>query len=52
MKKTYIAPETQIHQTIAQGMMAVSLKDESADMSEVLVKENNDWNMWSEDEAE
>ena len=46
MKKMYIAPEVEINETMAASMMALSLQTGAADNSEVLGKEENDWNMW------
>lgn len=48
MKKMYIAPAVEINETMASQMMALSLQSGAADDSDVLVKENNDWNVWGE----
>ncbi len=40
MKKTYIAPASQLKMVAAQQMMALSLLDEPADDSDVLTKED------------
>ena len=52
MKKTYIAPEFTQYVADTQNIIAVSLKPGLADDSVVLVKENNDWNIWGDDEVE
>ena len=50
MKKTYIIPELEVLTTTPQTMMALSLvSDEAADNSEVLVKEEGDWDIWDEE---
>ena len=49
MKKMYIAPAVEINETMAASMMALSLQTGAADNSEVLGKEENEWNIWSED---
>ena len=49
MKKMYIAPEVEINETMAANMMALSLQSGPADNSDVLGKEENDWNMWDEE---
>ena len=41
MKKSYIAPVSQLKTVAAQNMMALSIQEDAADGSEVLVKENN-----------
>lgn len=50
MKKMYITPAVEINETMASQMMALSLQAGAADGSEVLGKEENEWNMWAEDE--
>ena len=45
----YIAPAVEINETMAASMMALSLQTGAADNSEVLGKEENEWNIWSED---
>ena len=50
MKKMYIAPAVEINETMAACMMALSLQTGAADNSEVLGKEENDWNVWGDDE--
>lgn len=50
MKKMYIAPAVEINETMAASMMALSLFDDAADNSAVLVEgENSDWNIWDEE---
>lgn len=46
----YIAPETEINETMVCQMMALSLQSGMADDSEALGKEENSWDMWSEEE--
>ena len=46
----YITPAVEINETMAASMMALSLQTGAADSSEVLGKEENDWNMWGDDE--
>ena len=48
MKKTYMMPAIQADKAQAANMIAVSLQDGKADGSEVLTKENNDWDIWEE----
>ena len=49
MKKTYITPAIQLEEALAEQMMAVSIvQTGTADDSEVLAKENDDWDMWEE----
>jgi hypothetical protein len=50
MKKTYLKPNNELLQAECVHMIAVSLIDGvKADNSEVLSKENNDWDMWEDD---
>lgn len=49
MKKRYMAPLVEINETQAEQMMALSLQQGAADSSDVLVKDNTDWNIWQED---
>ena len=49
MKKMYITPKVEIKETMAASMMALSLQNGSADNSDVLNKEENEWNVWGED---
>lgn len=49
MKKIYMTPAVEINETQAEQMMALSLQSGAADNSDVLTKEQNDWNIWSED---
>lgn len=50
MKKMYIAPAVEFNETMASQMMALSLIDEAADDSNILVKdENGDWDIWGEE---
>jgi hypothetical protein len=50
MKKTYMMPAVQVNEAQVQNMMAVSLKDGSADPNaEVLTKEDNSWDIWGEE---
>ena len=50
MRKMYIAPVVEINETTTASMMALSLQQGAADNSEVLGKEENNWNVWGEDE--
>ena len=50
MKKMYITPQVEISETVTASMMALSLQTGAADGSEVLGKEENDWNVWGDDE--
>lgn len=49
MKLTYIAPLVEISEIQTEQMMALSLQQGAADGSDVLVKDNADWNIWEED---
>ena len=49
MKKTYLKPNNELLQAECVQMIAVSLIDGKADDSEVLSKENNDWDMWKDE---
>ena len=50
MKKIYMMPAVQVNEAQVQNMMAVSLKDGSADPNaEVLTKEDNSWDIWGEE---
>ena len=49
MKKTYMMPAIQADEAQAANMMAVSLQDGKADPNtEVLTKEDDDWDIWEE----
>ena len=51
MKKIYCAPVSLVNQAETLNMMAVSLLDGNAKAdSEVLTKENADWNIWEDEE--
>ncbi len=50
MKKMYITPAVEINETMAASMMALSLQSGAADNSEVLGKEEENWNIWSEED--
>ena len=50
MRKMYIAPVVEISETMTASMMALSLQTGPADGSEVLGKEENEWNVWDDDE--
>lgn len=50
MRKMYIAPAVEINETMTTSMMALSLQSGAADDSEVLGKEENEWNVWGDDE--
>ena len=55
MKKTYLQPATEILELNAVEMLALSLQNggEKADPTgEVLTKEDNAWDIWSNDMAE
>ena len=52
MKKTYLQPETEILYLRNMEMIALSLGKGSADDSEVLVKEDNDWDIWNSNDVE
>ena len=48
--KKYIKPSVELLQAECSGIIAVSLIDsQNADDSEVLTKEDNDWEMWEEE---
>ena len=50
MKKTYMMPAMQAEEAQATEIIAVSIIDGgTADDSEVLTKENNDWDMWGDE---
>lgn len=49
MKKRYMAPLVEISETQTEQMMALSLQQDPANDSEVLVKEDADWSIWQED---
>ena len=50
MKKTYITPELEVQLVQAEGLIALSLQQETADSSDALVKEDaGEWNdIWEE----
>lgn len=48
MKKVYQTPAVEITSTMVENMMALSLQSGAADGSEVLGKEEHDWNIWTE----
>ena len=49
MKKTYIKPSIEsLHAECLQIMAISIIEGASADGSEVLTKENSDWDMWEE----
>jgi len=49
MKKTYMIPAMKSEEAQAVQMMAVSIiQGGTADDSEVLIKENNLWNIWED----
>ena len=49
--KTYIMPAMQVNEAEVINMMAVSLMGGSADPnSEVLTKEDQDWDFWGDEE--
>lgn len=51
MKKTYIMPAVQVEEAVAVNMMAISLQNGNADPNaDVLTKENDDWDLWSDSE--
>ncbi|MBR1499411.1 MAG: hypothetical protein IJ615_07300 [Bacteroidaceae bacterium] len=51
MKKTYMMPALQVNEVQAESMTAVSLINVSADPNgEVLVKQNNGWEIWYDEE--
>ncbi len=55
MKKTYLQPATEILELNAVEMLALSLQNggEKADPTgEVLTKEDNAWDIWSNDMVE
>lgn len=49
-KKFYMAPAAEIHRVEVENMIALSLVGgtEADKDGEVLVNENQDWNIWSE----
>ena len=51
MKKTYMMPAVQVNEAEVMNMMAVSIQDGNASRnSEVLTKEDVNWNMWGDSE--
>lgn len=46
----YVSPAVEINDAMAASMMALSLQTGAADNSEVLGKEENEWNMWADGE--
>ena len=52
MKKTYISPALSIEETQAAQMLAESLEisDTPVNGSEALIKEDNSWNIWDDEE--
>ena len=48
----YIKPAIEINETQAAQMLAESLaiSDQTVDGSQALVKENADWNIWSDED--
>ena len=51
MKRTYIAPAYEVLTTTPVTMMAMSVViDSSKSGGEALVKESDDWDIWSEGE--
>ncbi|MBO7470527.1 MAG: hypothetical protein J6T78_01555 [Bacteroidaceae bacterium] len=51
MKKTYIVPALQVEAAQATQMLAESLiiSDETIDGNKALTKEDNSWDIWSEE---
>lgn len=49
MKKTYIKPELNIQVLQSTGMLALSALSETADSTNALVRHNNDWDIWGND---
>lgn len=51
MKKIYMTPAVQVNEAEVINMMAVSLREGSADAGkEVLTKEDNSWGIWDDSE--
>ncbi|MBO7137560.1 MAG: hypothetical protein J6V92_03735 [Bacteroidaceae bacterium] len=51
MRKTYMMPALHVNEAEVINMMAVSLQDGNADPNtEVLTKENVDWDLWADSE--
>jgi len=51
MKKIYSAPVSLVNEAEVMNIMAVSIMDGNADAnSEVLTRENTDWNMWKDED--
>jgi len=51
MKKTYMMPAVQVNEAEVVNMMAVSLLNDNADPNaEVLTKEDDNWEIWSDEE--
>ncbi len=50
--KKYISPTLQVEEAQATQMLAESLpiSDETVDGGSALTKENDDWNIWSDEE--
>lgn len=49
MKKIYITPAVEINESMASQMMALSIIDETADSSDVLVGEGVDLDIWEQE---
>lgn len=51
MKKIYSTPVSLVSEAEVQNIMAVSIMDGNANPnSEVLTKENSDWNIWEDED--
>ncbi|MBQ8050391.1 MAG: hypothetical protein IJ197_02285 [Bacteroidaceae bacterium] len=52
MKKVYLQPETEVVLIQHTNMIALSLQPDPATGDDALVKEDNNWDIWGEEEAE
>ncbi len=50
--RKYIVPQVDICQAEGSTMMALSLQQGTADDSEILSREDAEWDIWSEDISE
>ncbi|MBR1499150.1 MAG: hypothetical protein IJ615_05915 [Bacteroidaceae bacterium] len=51
MKKTYIYPTTEIQAAEAAAFIALSLLDGNATGDDALVKSDDDWSIWSDEDT-
>ena len=50
MKKSYLQPETEILYLRNMDMIALSMYEDPANESDALVKEDNAWDIWGDNE--